>query len=618
MGKKRILFSLLTTFIVLPLLVVVPGALQAQAETEAPVDTAVLELIASGLLSPRGLAFGPGGALYVTEAGNGGDTPCLMLRGEEFCYGTSGGVTRVTFNSQGEVVAQERVVTGLSSLGVKDSGEDATGPSDVAFTETGDMYVVVGLGADPAVRDPGGALGAAGMDFGQLVAVDDQGMGTNVLDIAGYEATNNPDGAQIDSNPFALLAQGNNFVVADAGANALLSADVSNGNGIGLNAATAIMTLATFPATMVEFPPGSGQMMSMDAVPTAVELGPDGAYYVSQLTGFPFPVGGANIFRVVPGEEPEIYLSGFTNILDLAFGPDGSLYVLEMAEGGLLADPPTSGRIIQVAPYGARTIIASEGLVAPVDMEIGPDYALYVINFGPSPAEGQVVRIPLSASSAELSADMDNTLYQSDTGALSNGSGQHFFAGLTGAQNSNLVRRGLLSFDLGTSLPKGAVVTSAMVELNMSRTTSGDATVSLHTVEKAWGEGASDAGGQEGGGAASLPGDATWIHAMFDTMLWDTPGGDFSGSPSASTTVGGVGKYSWSSTQLTADVQAWLDNPAANFGWLLMGDESTGSSAKRFDSRENPTEANRPVLRLQYVMPLPDHAVFVPVVRGNP
>jgi hypothetical protein len=37
----------------------------------------------------------------------------------------------------------------------------------------------------------------------------------------------------------------------------------------------------------------------MQAVPTSVAVAPDGAYYVGQLTGFPFPVGGARVFRVV-------------------------------------------------------------------------------------------------------------------------------------------------------------------------------------------------------------------------------------------------------------------------------------------------------------------------------
>lgn len=356
--------------------------------------------------------------------------------------------------------------------------------------------------------------------------------------------------------------------------------------------------------------------MPMDAVPTAVEMGPDGAYYVGQLTGFPFPVGGSSIFRVVPGEEPEIFLTGFTNVMDLAFGPDGSLFVLEMAKDSLLADPPPVGQIIRVAPYGARTVIASDGLIAPVDMEIGPDHALYVANLGTSSDQGQIVRIDLPVSTATLSAAKDNTLYESLTGAISNGAGQHFFAGVTASRTENALRRGVIAFDLSGELPAGAAVLSAELELNMSRTVTGDKLVSLHKLEKAWGEGTSDAQGEEGAGAMATPGDATWLHSEFDTQLWASAGGDFSGTASASTMVGSVGKYSWSSDQLTADVQSWVDGASANYGWLLMGDESGDASAKRFDSRENPEEANRPKLVVRYVMPLPDHVAFAPVVRS--
>ena len=80
----------------------------------------------------------------------------------------------------------------------------------------------------------------------------------------------------------------------------------------------------------------------MQAVPTSVEDGRDGQYYVGQLTGFPFPVGGANIYRVNPRTgAASVFASGFTNIMDLAFGKDGTLYVLEIDHNSLL--PPDNG-----------------------------------------------------------------------------------------------------------------------------------------------------------------------------------------------------------------------------------------------------------------------------------
>ena len=84
-------------------------------------------------------------------------------------------------------------------------------------------------------------------------------------------------------------------------------------------------------------------------------LGPDGAYYVGELTGAPFDVGVARVYRVVPGKAPEVFLEGFTAIIDLTFGPDCSLYVL-----------------LRIAPAGTRTTLASEGLIKPTSVAIAP------------------------------------------------------------------------------------------------------------------------------------------------------------------------------------------------------------------------------------------------------
>ena len=603
---RKILFPL-TLFLGMAALLLVLAPAQAE-----PGGTTELEVVASGLANPRGLTFGADGSLYIAEAGSGGDGVCVQGPEGEACYGTSGAVTKVTFDEAGMPDSQEQVVTGLSSLGAKDTGDGAIGAQDVAFDENGDLYVLMGLGADPATRDPAGPFGADGMNFGQLVAVDDLGNWSNAVDIAGYEATNNPDGAQVDSNPFALLADGETFKVTDAGGNSLLA--VSNVVANATAAAADIATVAVFPARMVEFPPGSAQMIPMDAVPTAVEVGPDGAYYVSQLTGFPFPVGGANIWRVVPGEEPTIYVGGFTNVLDLAFGADGSLFVLEMAFESLLVEPPV-GRITQVMPYGARIVIAEAGLIGPVDMELGPDYALYVANFGPVTALGQVVRIPVvnPASEMVLQASKDNTLYENEQGMVSNGRGESFFAGRTAAKSDGLIRRGLVGFDL-SALPEGSAITSATVELHMSKSIAGDSDVSLHKTLQDWGEGDSDAEGEEGAGATAATGDATWLHTFYDTALWTAPGGDFEAAASATTAVGGIGSYQWSSAGLLADVQACAAAGGGDCSWLVMGDESQDTTAKRFDSRESATGDNRPTLTVEYVPLLPGHVAFMPVV----
>jgi hypothetical protein len=197
-----------------------------------------------------------------------------------------------------------------------------------------------------------------------------------------------------------------------------------------------------------------------------------------------------------------------------------------------------------------------------------------------------------------ISAGKDNTLYESSTGSLSNGAGEYFFAGRTGGGER---RRGLLFFDIAGNIPAGATINSVTLRLNMSRTISGSQLIGLRRVLADWGEGASNAVGEEGAGANSTTGDATWIHRFFNTSFWTNPGGDFVATASAEQSVSAIGFYTWGSTpQMVNDVQSWLNNPSSNFGWLLLGVESSTGTAKRFDSRQNSNTASRPLLTVNY------------------
>ena len=198
-----------------------------------------------------------------------------------------------------------------------------------------------------------------------------------------------------------------------------------------------------------------------------------------------------------------------------------------------------------------------------------------------------------------LQASQDNTLYESDTGALSNGKGAHFFVGKTA---SGIIRRGLLAFDIAGNIESGASIESVLLTLNMSRTpTTTSKIITLHKILSNWGEGNSNALGEEGAGAASMSEDATWIHTFFDSQFWTNNGGDFSDVVTATASIGGINSYTWNSTpELVADVQSWLDSPSNNYGWILIGNENESATAKRFDSKENDTESNRPILRVIY------------------
>ncbi|HEU5311730.1 MAG TPA: DNRLRE domain-containing protein, partial [Candidatus Eisenbacteria bacterium] len=206
---------------------------------------------------------------------------------------------------------------------------------------------------------------------------------------------------------------------------------------------------------------------------------------------------------------------------------------------------------------------------------------------------------PARAVTITLAPSQDNTLYESATGAVSNGAGEYLFAGKT---DRGLIRRALIQFDIVGAVPAGSTINSVSLSLNVSRTRQNtQRSTSLHRVLAGWGEGDSNADQNEGQGAPADTNDATWIHRhRYPDVLWTSPGGDYAATASASAAVGGNASYSWSGAGLVADVQGWLDTPATNFGWLVRGDESVSQTAKRFDSSESGTVTRRPSLVIDF------------------
>ncbi len=335
----------------------VPMAAQAQ---EGP-----WEVVASGLDSPRHLTFAPGGDLFVAEAGRGGDVSCSEHPDlGEFCLGFSGAVTRVS-----DTGADVRVLTGLPSIA---SATEALGPSDIVFTGSKNFAVSVGLGGSDEFR---AGFGSEGALLATLVTarlgVDSYSL---FADVMANEVAANPDGTDIDSNPVGFVRQGSRYVLADAGGNAVVE--------VTKRRSTEFSTLAAFAPTAI----------GADAVPTAVVRGPDGAYYVSQLTGFPFQPGAANIWRVVPGEDPTVFASGLTNVTDLAFARDGTLYVVEISSIGLLNGP--IGSLKKITPGGSQHETIAGNLFAPYGVALAKHDA-YVSTCTVCEGGGEVIRIPL-------------------------------------------------------------------------------------------------------------------------------------------------------------------------------------------------------------------------------
>ena len=162
-----------------------------------------------------------------------------------------------------------------------------------------------------------------------------------------------------------------------------------------------ITSVAVFPARPNPLFPDVGPPM-FESVPDSVARGPGGRLFVGELTGFPYPVGAARVYRVGSGGALEVYASGFTNIIDIAFDWSGNLYVLEFDANGQLA-PGNAGALWRVPRFGNRTKSESTRLapdlelVSPGGLAIGRG-AIYVTNRSTSAGEGEVVRIPLWAN----------------------------------------------------------------------------------------------------------------------------------------------------------------------------------------------------------------------------
>ena len=361
-----------------------------------------VDVIATGLDNPRHVAVGPNGDVYVAEAGRGGDhataTSCFDSAEGFACTGDSGAVTRIS--RHGRRSGQERVVTGLASFAPAD-GSSAIGPHGI-FVKGGKVYVTNGgptapmRNGQPVLRDPTlVAEDPVSALYGTLLKLRRHGRVSEIADLWAFENENNPDevvgNPLVDSNPVDVFAgHRGRFYVADAGGNTVLR--VSRGGSI--------RVVSLFPNVPTPNPFG-GPDVPMNAVPTGVVEGPDRALYVSQLTGFPFPIGGAKVFRVDPRSgDFTTYASGFTNAMDLAFGRDGTLYVLEIDSDSLLGPPigpSTDGGLWKVPRGGTpqKIELPAGTLTEPGGIDVGKHGELYVSNHGREAGAGEVLRIDL-------------------------------------------------------------------------------------------------------------------------------------------------------------------------------------------------------------------------------
>ncbi len=363
MARKRIAVGVIAAL-------VVALASVAPATSRPDPDGVVVE----GLTDPRGIAVAGGRTLLVAE-GDGQVTKIKPRR--------HGGAKVSTF--------------------AEFPFDPELGPFPVEVAYQGPNHVWVTLAGDP---DP--SVGG-----GSVVRLNRKGKITVSVDIAGYQVTDPDPDDQDDfpeeSNPFGLATlTGGGVLVTDAANNDLLKIKKNK----------KIKTVARFLREDVPYPPVDvpdfedpppGTPTPAESVPTAVAIGPDGAWYVSELKGFPFVKGTSRIWRIEPGTKnatcdplsPDTgpcttFATGFTSVIDLAFGRDGTMYVLEIAKEGLLAAELTGDPFgaLWAVSGGTKTELAPGTLLVPGGVAVGHNGTLSVTTgtfFGPD--AGGVVRI---------------------------------------------------------------------------------------------------------------------------------------------------------------------------------------------------------------------------------
>jgi hypothetical protein len=347
--------------------------------------------LATKLEGPRGLRFGPGGDLYVAEAGTGGTHStkgqCTQVPGGPGGPGPdTGGLTgRISkISPSGKVTT---VASGFPSVTIGPDGANGTiGVADVVFLD-GELYAVVGGGgcSHGNPHNPSG-IAKVNIENGHWQMIADIGAWLKTHP-AKYEST---DDFEPDGTLYSAIAHDGK----------LLTVEPNHGQVISVTKEGDIRQVIDISAS-------EGHI-----VPTSIAAR-DGSLFVGNLNLFPIDPQWARILTISksdfddldnspPGLRParghRIVSSkaGFTTVVAVDFGPDGLLYVLELSDaaGG---PTPGFGKVVRVKRSGEIEDVVT-GLSVPTGMTFGPEGRLYVSNFGAAPAgAGQVLRfdIPL-------------------------------------------------------------------------------------------------------------------------------------------------------------------------------------------------------------------------------
>ena len=335
-----------------------------------PSAQAAITEVVGGLHSPRGLAFGPGGQLFVAQTGD--ET-------------VAGSIIEILDPMARRPIAR-RLVRGLPVVGDPDEGE-FLGVSGISVFGDGrnfGLYAIIAV--DPQqTGDPA---------FGNLLRVNYRNEVQTLVNVGSFDYDWTAEHVDLyppdfpDANPYGVLVLPGHIYVVDAGANTLNEV-MPDGS---------IRILAFFPNTVLA-----------DRTPTCACQGPDGFLYIGTLALVDslFIAPSANVYRLDPSQAnlPEPWntpmtewASGLWPINGCTFGRDGNFYASQLfTNPNWIYGEDPEGDVVKIpfASPGTHMFLAGGALSFTGGVAVGPNGAVYVADGTAfvAPGEGRIVRL---------------------------------------------------------------------------------------------------------------------------------------------------------------------------------------------------------------------------------